>query len=70
MATSSTTSGTSDLSVSRSIYEHIKRPDEVLKLTMDDMEKFTLIVNLVEVGRVSNREVVNSVLYLVSYCLL
>lgn len=69
MATStSTTTTTNDLS--RSIYEDIKRPDEVLKLAMTDTDKFTIIVNLLEVGRVTNvktGEIVNTVLHLVSF---
>lgn len=44
----------------------IKRPEEVVAMAMNDTLKFGLIIGLIEVGQVSNREVVNSVLHLVS----
>lgn len=47
-------------------YSDIKHPDEVVRLAMNDSVKFAVLIGLVEVGQVSNREVVNSVLHLVS----
>lgn len=43
----------------------IKRPEEVVAMTMNDNLKFALLIGLIEVGQVSNREVVNTVLHLV-----
>lgn len=56
--------------ITRSLFDQVKRPDEVLKLSMTDNIKFAVLVSLVEVGRVSNREVVNTVLHLVSFLFL
>ncbi|XP_055524886.1 neurobeachin isoform X9 [Wyeomyia smithii] len=42
----------------------IKRPEEVVKMTMTDNLKFAVLIGLIEVGQVSNREVVNTVLHL------
>lgn len=44
----------------------IKRPEEVVGMAMNDSLKFALLIGLIEVGQVSNREVVNTVLHLVS----
>lgn len=44
----------------------IKRPEEVVAMAMNDNLKFALVIGLIEVGQVSNREVVNTVLHLVS----
>lgn len=52
--------------LTRSLFDNVKRPDEVLKLSMTDNIKFAVLISLVEIGRVSNREVVNTVLHLVS----
>lgn len=43
----------------------IKRPEEVVKMSMTDNLKFAVLIGLIEVGQVSNREVVNTVLHLV-----
>ncbi|XP_029733331.1 neurobeachin isoform X17 [Aedes albopictus] len=42
----------------------IKRPEEVVKMSMTDNLKFAVLIGLIEVGQVSNREVVNTVLHL------
>lgn len=47
-------------------YAEIQRPEEVVRMTMTDNLKFGLLIGLIEVGQVSNREVVNTVLHLVS----
>lgn len=47
-------------------YNEIQRPEEVVRMTMTDNLKFGLLIGLIEVGQVSNREVVNTVLHLVS----
>jgi hypothetical protein len=44
----------------------IKRPEDVVRMAMNDSLKFAVLVGLIEVGQVSNREVVNTVLHLVS----
>lgn len=44
----------------------IKRPEEVVRMSMTDNLKFAVLIGLIEVGQVSNREVVNTVLHLVS----
>lgn len=44
----------------------ITRPEEVVAMAMNDNLKFALVIGLIEVGQVSNREVVNTVLHLVS----
>jgi hypothetical protein len=44
----------------------IKRPEEVVRMAMNDSLKFAVLVGLIEVGQVANREVVNTVLHLVS----
>lgn len=45
----------------------VKRPEDVVRMAIDDGLKFTVLIGLVELGQVSNREVVNTVLHLVSY---
>lgn len=44
----------------------IKHPEEVIKMTVNDKLKFAVLIGFIEVGQVSNREVVNTVLQLVS----
>ena len=44
----------------------VKKPGDVLKTTMADNLKFAVVIGLIEVGQVSNKEVVNTVLQLVS----
>lgn len=44
----------------------IKNSEEVIKMSMSDSLKFAVIIGLIEVGQVSNKEVVNTVLQLVS----
>ncbi|RZC37131.1 hypothetical protein BDFB_005244 [Asbolus verrucosus] len=43
----------------------IKHPEEVVRMAMNDSLKFAVLIGLIEVGQVSNREVVNTVLQLV-----
>lgn len=45
----------------------IKRPEEVVSMEMKDNLKFGVLIGLLKVGEVSNREVVNTVLHLVSH---
>lgn len=47
-------------------YNEIQRPEEVVRMAMTDNLKFAVLIGLIEVGQVSNREVVNTVLHLVS----
>ena len=44
----------------------VKRPEDVVKVAMADNLKFAVLIGLIEVGQVSNKEVVNTVLQLVS----
>lgn len=44
----------------------IKHPEEVVRMAMNDSLKFAVLIGLIEVGQVSNKEVVNTVLQLVS----
>lgn len=44
----------------------IKHPEEVVRMAMNDSLKFAVLIGFIEVGQVSNREVVNTVLQLVS----
>lgn len=44
----------------------IKHPNDVVRMAMQDSLKFGLLIGLVEVGQVTNREVLNTVLQLVS----
>lgn len=48
-------------------FSDIKRPEEVVAMAMNDSLKFAVLIGLIEVGQVSNREVVNTVLHLVAY---
>ncbi|GIY82259.1 hypothetical protein CEXT_266681 [Caerostris extrusa] len=41
-----------------------KKPEDVIKMPLNDNLKFAVLIGLVEVGQVSNKEVVNTVLYL------
>ncbi|XP_053681698.1 neurobeachin isoform X2 [Sabethes cyaneus] len=50
--------------ITRPPFCDIKRPEEVVKMTMTDNLKFAVLIGLIEVGQVSNREVVNTVLHL------
>lgn len=52
--------------LTRPPFSDIKRPEEVVKMSMTDNLKFAVLIGLIEVGQVSNREVVNTVLHLVS----
>ncbi|XP_024945290.1 neurobeachin-like isoform X4 [Cephus cinctus] len=47
-------------------FSDIKRPEEVVAMAMNDSLKFAVLIGLIEVGQMSNREVVNTVLHLVS----
>ncbi|XP_062538097.1 neurobeachin isoform X16 [Armigeres subalbatus] len=51
--------------LTRPPFSDIKRPEEVVKMSMTDNLKFAVLIGLIEVGQVSNREVVNTVLHLV-----
>ncbi|KAI4463651.1 succinyl-coa synthetase beta chain [Holotrichia oblita] len=44
----------------------IKHPEEVVRMAMNDSLKFAVLIGLIEVGQVSNREVVNTVLQLLN----
>ena len=48
-------------------FSEIKRPDEIVRMTTSDNLKFAVLIGLIEVGQVTNHEVVNTVLHLVSY---
>nr|XP_049697543.1 neurobeachin-like [Helicoverpa armigera] len=48
-------------------FSDIKRPEEVVRMTTNDSLKFAVLIGLIEVGQVTNREVVNTVLHLVSW---
>ncbi|GLV35236.1 rugose [Carabus blaptoides fortunei] len=45
-------------------FSDIKRPEEVVRMSMNDNLKFAVLIGLIEVGQVSNREVVNTILHL------
>ncbi|KAG6442870.1 hypothetical protein O3G_MSEX002581 [Manduca sexta] len=47
-------------------FSDIKRPEEVVRMTTNDSLKFAVLIGLIEVGQVTNREVVNTVLHLVN----
>lgn len=47
-------------------FSEITRPEEVVRMTTNDSLKFAVLIGLIEVGQVTNREVVNTVLHLVS----
>ncbi|KAA0188555.1 hypothetical protein HAZT_HAZT012122 [Hyalella azteca] len=42
----------------------VKRPEDVIKTAMADNLKFAVVIGLIEVEQVSNKEVVNTVLQL------
>ncbi|XP_063850090.1 neurobeachin-like isoform X2 [Scylla paramamosain] len=44
--------------------EDVKRAEDVVKVAMADNLKFAVLIGLIEVGQVSNKEVVNTVLQL------
>lgn len=46
--------------------EDIKKSEEVTTMASNDNLKFTVLEGLIKVGQVSNREVVNTILQLVS----
>ncbi|XP_024945288.1 uncharacterized protein LOC107272193 isoform X1 [Cephus cinctus] len=48
-------------------FSDIKRPEEVVAMAMNDSLKFAVLIGLIEVGQMSNREVVNTVLHLGRY---
>lgn len=48
--------------------QDVKRPGDVIKTAMADNLKFAVLIGLIEVGQVSNKEVVNTILQLVSLC--
>lgn len=52
--------------LTRPPFSEIKRPEEVVRMSLTDNVKFAVLIGLIEVGQVSNREVVNTVLHLVS----
>lgn len=45
-------------------FSDIKRPEEVVRMATNDSLKFAVLIGLIEVGQVTNREVVNTVLHL------
>ena len=45
----------------------IKKPEDVVSMEMKDNLKFGVLIGLIKVGEVSNREVVDTVLHLVSF---
>ena len=51
---------------SRPPLSDIKHPEDVVRMAMNDGLKFAVLIGLIEVGQVSNKEVVNTVLQLVS----
>lgn len=44
----------------------VQRPEEVVRLQTSDNLKFAVLIGLMEVAQVANREVVDTVLHLVS----
>ncbi|KAL7743952.1 hypothetical protein ACLKA6_003170 [Drosophila palustris] len=50
--------------IMRPPFSDIKRPDEIVRMTTADNLKFAVLIGLIEVGQVTNREVVNTVLHL------
>lgn len=52
--------------IRRPPFSDIKRPEEIVSMTAADNLKFAVLIGLIEVGQVTNREVVNTVLHLVS----
>lgn len=47
-------------------FSDIKRPEEVVMMTVKDSLKFAVLIGLIEVGQVTNREIVDTVLHLVN----
>lgn len=47
----------------------MKRPEDVVNMPLNDSLKFAVLIGQVEVGQVSNKEVVNTILHLVSLLL-
>ncbi|GBP49739.1 Neurobeachin [Eumeta japonica] len=47
-------------------FSDIKRPEDVVRMTTNDSLKFAVLIGLIEVEQVTNREVVNTVLHLVN----
>jgi hypothetical protein len=45
----------------------VKRPEDVVRMMAADNIKFAVLIGLIEVGQVTNHEVVNTVLHLVSH---
>ncbi|GFR26784.1 hypothetical protein TNCT_12721, partial [Trichonephila clavata] len=50
--------------LTRLMLQRLKRPEDVIKMPLNDNLKFAVLIGLVEVGQVSNKEVVNTVLHL------
>ncbi|KAF0772298.1 neurobeachin-like [Aphis craccivora] len=51
-------------SIDPNAFSDIKRPDQVVTMATTDNLKFGVLIGLVEVGQVTNKEVVNTVLHL------
>ncbi|KYM99921.1 hypothetical protein ALC62_09542 [Cyphomyrmex costatus] len=47
-------------------FSDIKRPEEVVAMTMNDSLKFAVLIGLLEVEQMSNREILDTVQHLVS----
>ena len=47
----------------------VKRPQEVVMMNIKDSLKFGVLIGLLEVKQVRNKEVVDAVLHLVGWCL-
>lgn len=47
-------------------FSEIKRPEEVVRMTTNDSLKFAVLIGLIEVRETTHKEVVNTVLHLVS----
>lgn len=45
--------------------EEVKRPEDIIQIEMADNLKFAVLIGLIEVSQVTNKEVVNTVLQLV-----
>lgn len=52
--------------VDATAFGDVNRPDQVVAMATADSLKFGVLIGLVEVGQVTNKEVVNTVLHLVS----
>ncbi|XP_018398614.1 PREDICTED: neurobeachin-like [Cyphomyrmex costatus] len=46
-------------------FSDIKRPEEVVAMTMNDSLKFAVLIGLLEVEQMSNREILDTVQHLV-----